>query len=157
MEIHLLSHIDLEIYYSHLQGGIKEYSSSQMPAEYSCDEKRRRMSSSGSSSRCAIKTKQPGVAPSLLHSGSTFRGQQRSQGSCYQVDVVLQVPFIEFICRHCNNHFKFTIYRISYPWNVIIVFKDRVFIFISYKLPHAPSTSATTSDIARLMSLIIVS
>jgi len=61
-----------------------------MPAEYSCDEKRRRMSSSGSSSKCAIKPKQAGVAPSLLHSGSTFRGQQRSQGSCYQVDVVLQ-------------------------------------------------------------------
>ena len=64
----------------------------QMPAEFSCVEKRKRMSSWGpSSKRAMITTKQSGVAPSLLHSGSTFRGQQRSRGSCYQVDVVLQV------------------------------------------------------------------
>ena len=67
-----------------------------MPAEYSCDEMRRRMSSS-SSSTCGIKPKQPGVAPSLLHSGSTFRGQQRSQGNSYQVDVVLQVGLLLFL------------------------------------------------------------
>ena len=76
-----------------------------MPAEYSCDEKRRRMSSAGPS-KCSIKTKQPGVAPSLLHSGSTFRGQQRSQGSCYQVDVVLQVKFyVCILCLHFMSAF----------------------------------------------------
>lgn len=85
-----------------------------MPAEFSCVEKRKRMSSSGpSSKRALIQTRQPGVAPSLLHSGSTFRGQQRSRGNSYQVDVVLQHVDEEndFLCGY------FTIYNLTkeYP------------------------------------------
>lgn len=38
-----------------------------------------------------INTQQPGVATSLLYSGSQFRGHQKSKGNSYDVDVVLQV------------------------------------------------------------------
>uniref|UniRef100_A0A3Q3W142 Uncharacterized protein n=1 Tax=Mola mola TaxID=94237 RepID=A0A3Q3W142_MOLML len=38
-----------------------------------------------------INTHQPGVATSLLNSGSQFRGYQRSKGNSYDVEVVLQV------------------------------------------------------------------
>ena len=34
---------------------------------------------------------QPGVATSLLYSGSKFQGHQKSKGNCYDVEVVLQV------------------------------------------------------------------
>ncbi|XP_037834773.1 glucose-induced degradation protein 4 homolog isoform X1 [Kryptolebias marmoratus] len=37
-----------------------------------------------------INTSQPGVAVSLLYSGSQFRGYQRSKGNSYDVEVVLQ-------------------------------------------------------------------
>lgn len=51
-------------------------------------------SSSGSSSLIPpppINTQQPGVATSLLYSGSKFRGHQKSKGNSYDVEVVLQV------------------------------------------------------------------
>jgi len=70
-----------------------------MPAEFSAVEKERRMSGpQGEHS----KVKQQGVSPSLLHSGSVFRGQQRSKGNCYQVDVVLQHvdKENEFLCGY---------------------------------------------------------
>lgn len=38
-----------------------------------------------------INTQQPGVATSLLYSGSQFRGHQKSKGNSYDVEVVLQV------------------------------------------------------------------
>lgn len=38
-----------------------------------------------------INTYQPGVATSLLYSGSQFRGYQKSKGNAYDVEVVLQV------------------------------------------------------------------
>lgn len=38
-----------------------------------------------------INTHQPGVATSLLYSGSQFRGYQKSKGNSYDVEVVLQV------------------------------------------------------------------
>lgn len=38
-----------------------------------------------------INTYQPGVATSLLYSGSQFRGYQKSKGNSYDVEVVLQV------------------------------------------------------------------
>lgn len=38
-----------------------------------------------------INTLQPGVATSLLYSGSQFRGYQKSKGNSYDVEVVLQV------------------------------------------------------------------
>ena len=38
-----------------------------------------------------INTRQPGVATSLLYSGSQFRGHQKSKGNSYDVEVVLQV------------------------------------------------------------------
>lgn len=38
-----------------------------------------------------INTAQPGVATSLLYSGAKFRGQQRSKGNAYEVEVVMQV------------------------------------------------------------------
>ena len=34
---------------------------------------------------------QPGVNVSLLYSGSKFKGHQKSKGSCYDVEVNLQV------------------------------------------------------------------
>lgn len=36
-------------------------------------------------------TKQPGLAQSLLYSGSRFQGHQKSKGNRYDVEVVLQV------------------------------------------------------------------
>ena len=43
---------------------------------------------------------QAGVATSLLYSGSKFRGSQKSKGNCYDVEVILQVPFhlIQCVC-----------------------------------------------------------
>lgn len=38
-----------------------------------------------------INTQQPGVATSLLYSGSQFRGYQKSKGNAYDVEVVVQV------------------------------------------------------------------
>lgn len=38
-----------------------------------------------------INTHQPGVATSLLYSGSQFRGYQKSKGNAYDVEVVVQV------------------------------------------------------------------
>ena len=34
---------------------------------------------------------QPGIATSLLHSGSKFYGHQKSKGNCYDVEVTFQV------------------------------------------------------------------
>ena len=36
-------------------------------------------------------TKQPGLAQSLLYSGSRFQGHQKSKGNRYDVEVVLKV------------------------------------------------------------------
>lgn len=36
-------------------------------------------------------TKQPGLAQSLLYSGSKFQGHQKSKGNRYDVEVVLKV------------------------------------------------------------------
>jgi hypothetical protein len=38
-----------------------------------------------------MKSKQPGVASSLLYSGSRFVGHQKSKGNQYDVEVILQV------------------------------------------------------------------
>ena len=38
-------------------------------------------------------TKQPGLAQSLLYSGSRFQGHQKSKGNRYDVEVVLKVSF----------------------------------------------------------------
>uniref|UniRef100_A0A667Y3U8 GID complex subunit 4 homolog n=1 Tax=Myripristis murdjan TaxID=586833 RepID=A0A667Y3U8_9TELE len=43
-----------------------------------------------------INTHQPGVATSLLYSGSQFRGYQKSKGNSYDVEVVLQVHSLEY-------------------------------------------------------------
>lgn len=43
-----------------------------------------------------INTHQPGVATSLLYSGSQFRGHQKSKGNSYDVEVVLQVNSLAF-------------------------------------------------------------
>lgn len=45
------------------------------------------------------KSNQPGLAQSLLYSGSRFQGQQKSKGNCYDVEVVLQVNRVEM-----SNH-----------------------------------------------------
>ncbi|XP_072838513.2 uncharacterized protein LOC140702503 [Pogona vitticeps] len=53
-------------------------------------------SSSGTSARLEppppINTAQPGVTTSRLYSGAKFRGQQRSKGNAYEVEVVVQDP-----------------------------------------------------------------
>lgn len=41
-----------------------------------------------------INTQQPGVATSLLYSGSQFHGHQKSKGNSYDVEVVLQVTMV---------------------------------------------------------------
>jgi hypothetical protein len=46
-------------------------------------------------------TKQPGLAQSLLYSGSRFQGHQKSKGNRYDVEVVLQVcdgSVVDTIC-----------------------------------------------------------
>ena len=40
-------------------------------------------------------SKQPGIAPTLLYSGSKFYGNQKSKGNSYDVEVTFQV-FIKF-------------------------------------------------------------
>lgn len=47
-----------------------------------------------------INTQQPGVATSLLYSGSQFRGHQKSKGNSYDVDVVLQVTVSTVFTSH---------------------------------------------------------
>ena len=47
---------------------------------------------------------QPGVATSLLYSGSKFQGHQKSKGNSYDVEVVLQVRKDEL------RHFAFVIF-----------------------------------------------
>ena len=44
-------------------------------------------------------TKQPGLAQSLLYSGSRFQGHQKSKGNRYDVEVVLKVSSRES-CRN---------------------------------------------------------
>lgn len=39
--------------------------------------------------------KQPGLAQSLLYSGSRFQGHQKSKGNCYDVEVILKVNSCE--------------------------------------------------------------
>lgn len=46
-----------------------------------------------------INTQQPGVATSLLYSGSQFRGHQKSKGNSYDVEVVLQVTRATLLLR----------------------------------------------------------
>lgn len=46
-----------------------------------------------------INTQQPGVATSLLYSGSKFRGHQKSKGNSYDVEVVLQVSRLPGLSR----------------------------------------------------------
>lgn len=48
-------------------------------------------------------TKQPGLAQSLLYSGSRFQGHQKSKGNRYDVEVVLKVSSRE----SCHNSKKF--------------------------------------------------
>lgn len=43
-------------------------------------------------------SKQPGIAKTLLYNGSKFQGFQKSKGSSYEVEVVLQVSFHIIIC-----------------------------------------------------------
>ena len=40
---------------------------------------------------------QPGVNVSLLYSGSKFKGHQKSKGSCYDVEVNLQVKRLGYV------------------------------------------------------------
>lgn len=47
-----------------------------------------------------INTHQPGVATSLLYSGSQFRGYQKSKGNAYEVEVAVQVNFQTRACPH---------------------------------------------------------
>ncbi|XP_051905039.1 glucose-induced degradation protein 4 homolog [Hippocampus zosterae] len=49
-----------------------------------------------------INGQQPGVATSVLYSGSQFRGYQKSKGSAYDVDVVLQhvTPEDSYLCGY---------------------------------------------------------
>ncbi|XP_067859199.1 glucose-induced degradation protein 4 homolog isoform X2 [Heptranchias perlo] len=49
-----------------------------------------------------INTQQPGVATTLLYSGSKFRGHQKSKGNSYDVEVVLQHVDMEnsFLCGY---------------------------------------------------------
>ncbi|XP_053194852.1 uncharacterized protein LOC128379252 [Scomber japonicus] len=49
-----------------------------------------------------INTHQPGVATSLLYSGSQFRGYQKSKGNSYDVEVVLQHVTVEdsYLCGY---------------------------------------------------------
>ncbi|KAM6957045.1 glucose-induced degradation protein 4 homolog [Aplochiton taeniatus] len=49
-----------------------------------------------------INTYQPGVATSLLYSGSQFRGYQKSKGNSYDVEVVLQHVTMEdsYLCGY---------------------------------------------------------
>lgn len=49
-----------------------------------------------------IKSKQPGVANSLLYSGSRFVGHQKSKGNQYDVEVILQYVNIEecYLCGY---------------------------------------------------------
>ncbi|XP_029293921.1 glucose-induced degradation protein 4 homolog [Cottoperca gobio] len=49
-----------------------------------------------------INTYQPGVATSLLYSGSQFRGYQKSKGNSYAVEVVLQHVTVEdsYLCGY---------------------------------------------------------
>ncbi|XP_049601221.1 glucose-induced degradation protein 4 homolog isoform X1 [Syngnathus scovelli] len=49
-----------------------------------------------------INGQQPGVATSLLYSGSQFRGYQKSKGNAYDVDVVLQhvTPEDAYLCGY---------------------------------------------------------
>ncbi|XP_009562854.2 glucose-induced degradation protein 4 homolog [Cuculus canorus] len=49
-----------------------------------------------------INTAQPGVATSLLYSGAKFRGQQRSKGNAYEVEVVMQHVDMEnsYLCGY---------------------------------------------------------
>uniref|UniRef100_A0A8C8FB96 GID complex subunit 4 homolog n=1 Tax=Oncorhynchus tshawytscha TaxID=74940 RepID=A0A8C8FB96_ONCTS len=49
-----------------------------------------------------INTHQPGVATSLLYSGSQFRGHQKSKGNSYDVEVVLQHVTMEdsYLCGY---------------------------------------------------------
>ncbi|XP_008286146.1 glucose-induced degradation protein 4 homolog isoform X2 [Stegastes partitus] len=49
-----------------------------------------------------INTYQPGVATSLLYSGSQFRGYQKSKGNSYDVEVVLQHVTVEdsYLCGY---------------------------------------------------------
>ncbi|KAJ7989738.1 hypothetical protein DPEC_G00307640 [Dallia pectoralis] len=47
-----------------------------------------------------INTYQPGVATSLLYSGSQFRGHQKSKGNAYDVEVVLQyVCLLQYVTK----------------------------------------------------------
>lgn len=49
-----------------------------------------------------INTHQPGISTSRLYSGSRFRGHQKSKGSAYEVDVVVQHVSIEesYLCGY---------------------------------------------------------
>lgn len=54
-----------------------------------------------------INTQQPGVATTLLYSGSKFRGHQKSKGNSYDVEVVLQVKLhmlLSLACSHLGMH-----------------------------------------------------
>ena len=61
-------------------------------------------------------TKQPGLAQSLLYSGSRFQGHQKSKGNRYDVEVVLKVSSRE-PCRKYSKKFP------PYCHSIILVLK----------------------------------
>nr|XP_046162942.1 glucose-induced degradation protein 4 homolog isoform X2 [Oncorhynchus gorbuscha] len=61
-----------------------------MPVRAECCSSAARTSSASLIPPPPINTHQPGVATSLLYSGSQFRGHQKSKGNSYDVEVVLQ-------------------------------------------------------------------
>lgn len=60
-------------------------------------------------------TKQPGLAQSLLYSGSRFQGHQKSKGNRYDVEVVLKVS-----SRESSRHSK------KFPPSTVVKFFKEV-------------------------------
>ena len=61
-------------------------------------------------------TKQPGLAQSLLYSGSRFQGHQKSKGNRYDVEVVLKVSPAEWSQLSMENSRRFTFWRL---WPIV--------------------------------------
>ncbi|XP_034449626.1 glucose-induced degradation protein 4 homolog [Hippoglossus hippoglossus] len=73
-----------------------------VPAECRSSTEPARSSSASLVPAAPINTHQPGVATSLLYSGSQFRGYQKSKGNSYDVEVVLQHVTVEdsYLCGY---------------------------------------------------------
>uniref|UniRef100_A0A8C7K9C8 GID complex subunit 4 homolog n=1 Tax=Oncorhynchus kisutch TaxID=8019 RepID=A0A8C7K9C8_ONCKI len=73
-----------------------------MPVRAECCSSAARTSSASLIPPPPINTHQPGVATSLLYSGSQFRGHQKSKGNSYDVEVVLQHVTMEdsYLCGY---------------------------------------------------------